>query len=204
MRENNNRVVFILFFFVASLLLDSAALGAESITALGNVVQSNPADGTTIPVIELPMPKREKDKGYLGLSGSGNFKIGQIKARALIIEVFSFYCPHCQRMASQVNDLYQEIQKRGDLTGKIKMIGIGAKNSAYEVDSYRERYAVPFPLFPDEGLEITEKLCTKGTPTFIGIKLDGKGNQERFYFGEGGFQDTRKFLREIIRSSGLK
>jgi peroxiredoxin len=204
MEENKNGVVLILFIVVAAFLFGSVALGAESVTPLGNAVQSVRADGTGIPIIELPIPRSKKDKGYLGLSGSGNFKIGQIKAQALIIEVFSFYCPHCQRMASQVNDLYQEIQKRADLIGKLKMIGIGAKNSAYEVDSYRERYHVPFPLFSDEGLEITEKLCAKGTPTFIGIKLDGKGKQEQFYFGEGGFPDTRKFLAEIIQSSGLK
>jgi hypothetical protein len=52
-------------------------------------------------------------------------------------------------------------------------------------------------------MEITEKLGVKGTPTFIGVKVDGKGNQEQFYFGEGGFQDNQKFLTEIIRLSGL-
>jgi protein-disulfide isomerase len=167
-------------------------------------VKSAPVDGTNIPVIELTVPGGERQKNYLGLSGSGNFKIGQIKAEVLIIEVFSFYCPHCQRTAAQINDLFQMIQKRADLKGKIKMIGIGAKNSAYEVDSYRERYNVPFPLFPDESMEITEKLGVKGTPTFIGVKVDGKGLQERLYFGEGGFQDNQKFLTEIIKLSGLK
>ena len=108
------------------------------------------ADSSNLPIFELPIPGSEGEKGYLGLNGSGNFKIGQIKAQVVIIEVFSFYCPHCQRTAAQINDLYQMIEKRADLKGKIKMIGIGAKNSAYEVDSYKERYHVPFPLFPDE------------------------------------------------------
>ncbi len=84
------------------------------------------------------------------------------------------------------------------------MIGIGAKNSAYEVDAYKERYHVPFPLFPDEDMAITEKLGVKGTPTFIGVKVDGKGLQKQIYFGEGGFQDNQKFLTEIVRLSGLK
>ena len=60
------------------------------------------------------------------------------------------------------------------------------------------------PFSPTRSMEITEKLSVKGTPTFIGVKVDGKGNQKQFYFGEGGFQDNQKFLTEIIRLSGLK
>ncbi len=87
---------------------------------------------------------------------------------------------------------------------KIKMIGIGVGNSMYEVNAYRNRYKVPFPLFPDASMEISQKLGVKGTPTFIGLKMNGKGIQEQFYFAEGGFQDIHQFLDEIIRLSELK
>ena len=184
------------FLFVCASLKDEFRIVPDAAAAVK-------ADSSNLPIFELPIPVSEGEKGYLGLNGSGNFTIGQIKAQVVIIEVFSFYCPHCQRSAAQINDLYQMIEKRVELRGKIKMIGIGAKNSAYEVDSYRERYQVPFPLFPDESMEITEKLGVKGTPTFIGVKVDGKGSQRQFYFGEGGFQDNQKFLTEIIRLSGL-
>jgi thiol-disulfide isomerase/thioredoxin len=195
MKKKSSSVVFSLFIVVVAFLFLCASVGTA--------VKSVSADSAGLSTIELPIPESEGEKEYLGLTGNGNFKIGQIKARVLIIEVFSFYCPHCQRTAAQINDLYQMIEKRADLKGKIKMIGIGANNSRYEVDSYRERYLVPFPLFPDKSMEVTEKLGVKGTPTFIGVKVDGKGNQEQFYFGEGGFQDNQKFLTEIIRLSGL-
>jgi thiol-disulfide isomerase/thioredoxin len=194
MKKHKKQLIVVLFILVSSFFV-----------AIDSGTAANPAstDRQAFPTFTLPVPKSDADKGYLGLGGSGTFKTGIIKAQVLIIEVFSFYCPHCQRTAAQINDLYQMIEKRADLKGKIKMIGIGAKNSAYEVDSYKERYHVPFPLFPDEDMEITEKLGVKGTPTFIGVKVDGKGDQERFYFGEGGFQDNQKFLTEILRLSGL-
>jgi thiol-disulfide isomerase/thioredoxin len=192
MKKKYNHWIFFVSVAVASVLFVGLSL-----------VKAVSAEGAGFPAFELPMPGSEADKGYLGIKGSGTFTIGQIKAPVLIIEVFSFYCPHCQRSAAQINDLYRMIEQRADLKGKVKMIGIGAKNSAFEVDSYRERYQVPFPLFPDEGLEITEKLGVKGTPTFIGVTVDGKGVQKQFYFGEGGFQDNQKFLTEIIRLSGL-
>jgi peroxiredoxin len=204
MKKNKKGMLFIIFIFFVSLFFDSVVLGAESVTVIGNGAQSNSAECKNIPTFELPMPGSAGERNYLGLTGSGNFKIGQIKTQVLIIEVYSFYCPHCQIMASQVNELFNEIQKRADLKGKIKLIGIGAKNSAYEIDAFREKYKVPFPLFPDADLQITEQLCVRGTPTFIGVKVDGKGLQERFYFGEGEFKDNQKFLKEIIQASGLK
>ncbi len=202
MKKRNKQLISFLFIVVASSLFACASLKDEC-PIVPDAAAAVKAEGPNLPMFELPIPANEGEKRYLGLTGSGNFTVGQIKAQVVIIEVFSFYCPHCQRMAAQVNDLYRMIEKRADLKGKIKMIGIGAKNSAYEVDAYRERYHVPFPLFPDEDMGITEKLSVKGTPTFIGVKVDGKGDQKQFYFGEGGFPDNQKFLTEIIRLSGL-
>jgi hypothetical protein len=204
MIRKRNGALMILFVLASMLWSVLDAFGAGSVTVLDNAAKPAPVDCRAIPDITLSTPPGDGDQRYLGLSGTGDFKIGQIRTQILLIEIFSFYCPHCQRTASQVNDLFNEIQRRSDLNGRIKMIGIGAKNSAFEVDSYRERYRVPFPLFPDRELEMTEKLCTKGTPTFIGFKMDGKGSQDRFYFAEGGFQDVQKFLAEIIERSGLK
>jgi len=207
MRNNNKRLILLFFVVVVASLFACASLKDkdrdECPIDSGTAVKWVPDGSTGFPVFDLPISGSEAEKGYLGLKGSGTFKVGQIRARVVIIEVFSFYCPHCQRSAAQINDLYRMIETRADLKGKIKMIGIGAKNSAYEVDAYKERYQVPFPLFPDEEMEITEKLGVKGTPTFIGVKVDGKGNQKQFYFSEGGFQDNQKFLAEIVRLSGL-
>jgi len=203
MKKNTKGMFFILILVVVSWLSACATIGEGLEECPLPTSATVVSGGAGLPIIELPIPGSEAEKRYLGLTGSGNFKIGQIKARVLIVEVFSFYCPHCQRTAAQINDLYRMIEQRADLQGKVKLIGIGAKNSAFEVDSYRERYQVPFPLFSDEGMELTETLGVKGTPTFIGFKVDGKGFQERFYVGEGGFPDNQKFLAEIVRSSGL-
>jgi thiol-disulfide isomerase/thioredoxin len=206
MNKNSKRVIYFLSILISLLLFACApaAVRDECPVVSDRALESVSAGSGSFPTFELPPPGTEGERGYLGLAGSGTFKVGQIKARVVIIEVFSFYCPHCQRTAAQINDLYQAIERRADLKGKIKMIGIGAKNSAYEVDAYKERYRVPFPLFPDEDMAITERLGVKGTPTFIGVKVDGKGFQKQIYLGEGGFQDNQEFLTEIVRLSGLK
>ncbi len=198
MKKSKKRLVTVLFFLVALFLAGCAAQALKTGQGTGKPVSGGPP----FPVFELPMPQLEAEKRYLGISGTGSFPIGQIKARVLLIEVFSFYCPHCQVSAAQINELYEKIQARPDLKEKIKMIGIGVGNSLYEVNSFKERYRVPFPLFPDPDMEISERLGVRGTPTFIGVKTDAGGTQRRFSFHEGGFADTQQFLTEMMQASG--
>lgn len=203
-KRSKTRKVNLLFFLSILFLSWCAPQGTGTAGGVGSQEKNDISKRRSLPSFDLPMPQDEPGKSYLGLDGTENFKIGQIKAQILIIEVFSFYCPHCQRAASQVNELYQEIQNRPDLKAKIKMIGIGVGNSPYEVNSFKEKYKVPFPLFSDQRMEIAKMLGVRGTPTFIGVKIHRKGFQEQFNFGEGGFQDTRQFLSEIVKLSGLE
>jgi peroxiredoxin len=162
-----------------------------------------PAVGESLPPFELPFPHETEAKSYLGLSGTGQFTIPQIKARVVIIQIFSMYCPVCQKEAFRVNELYQAIQKRKDLKDKIKLIGIGTGNTDFEVGFYREKYKVPFPLFSDEYESIYEILGELRTPYFIGVKINRDGSDEVFYSRLGQFRDTSSFLKRIIELSGL-
>ena len=114
------------------------------------------------------------------------------------------YCPHCQRSAPFVNDLFQSIQGRTDLKQKIKIIGIGIGNSTYEVDLFKNKYGILFPLFPDQDSAISRLLGVSSTPTFIGAKINHDGTTEQFYFTSGELTDAAHFLSEIIKLSGLK
>jgi len=163
-----------------------------------------PEEKTTLPVFEFPVPQNAWEKNYLGVSGSGNCKVTQINSPVLIIEVFNMYCPHCQRSAPFVNDLFQTIQGRTDLKQKIKIIGIGIGNSPYEVDLFKKKYGVPFPLVPDQDGSISKMLGASSTPTFIGAKINSDGTTEQFYFTSGELTDAANFLSEILKLSGLK
>jgi len=70
-----------------------------------------PVKGDMLPDIKIPVPVNTTDSSYLGLKSIGFFKIPQIKARAVIIEIFSMYCPHCQREAPEINRLYSIIEQ---------------------------------------------------------------------------------------------
>ncbi|HEY3277305.1 MAG TPA: TlpA disulfide reductase family protein [Syntrophorhabdaceae bacterium] len=158
----------------------------------------------SFPLFKLPVPLNEQERSYLGLSGSGQFRVGHIKPGIVIIEVFSFYCPFCQQAAPGVEQVYRKIEARPDLKARVTMIGIGMGDGAYEVRTFKEKFRVPFPLFSDEDMGIARLLKVKGTPTFIGVKVDGKGSEEIFYFEAGAFDSPARFLADIIEASDLK
>lgn len=91
MKKNKYRMFIVLLILMAVFLTESTRLHAGSTAVPGGAAKSDPESKRIIPAIALPMPASEQAKKYLGLSGAGSFKIGQIKAPVLIIEIFSLY-----------------------------------------------------------------------------------------------------------------
>ena len=163
-----------------------------------------PAVGGRLPDIKLAMPKDSGDKSYLGFFGFGSFRIPEIKAKVVIIEIFSMYCPYCQKEAPNVNQLYAKIEQNPSLKGKIKVIGIGMGNSLYEVGTFKTKYNVPFPLFADGDYVMHKKFGEPRTPYFIGVKINPDGSHQIFYSKLGAFESVDQFLASVIKLSGLQ
>jgi peroxiredoxin len=162
-----------------------------------------PKKGETLPVFQLTAPKNPAHRDYLGLSAGDTFTIPKIKAGVVIIEIFSMYCPYCQREAQNVNNLYQKIVDHPKLRDTIKLIGIGAGNSTFEVGIFRQRYNIPFPLFSDEDFSIHKCIGEVRTPYFIVMQVHPGGSHKVIYSEPGGLKDVNDFLQLILDLSGL-
>ena len=173
-------------------------------TAIGAAENSPPKVGSALPEIELLKPNNSADLKYLGLSGSGFFKINQIKARVVIIEIFSMYCPYCQAEAPNVNRLYAVIEGNSALKEKIKIIGIGIGNSQFETGIFKKKYTVAFPLIPDADFKLHKIMGEVRTPYFIVVKLNSGKHPEVIYSKLGALENNDIFLEQIVKSSGLK
>jgi peroxiredoxin len=178
---------------IASLLfLDAQAFGLKT-----------PQNGDVLPDISIPVPPNEAERDYLGIKGGKFFQIPRIKAAVVIIEIFSMYCPYCQREAPEVNRLYKLIEDDPALRGKIKLIGLGTGNTTFEVEVFKKNYGVPFPLFADEDFRFHEAFGEVRTPYFIGVKINADQSHQVFYSKLGGFGRAEEFLKLAVQLSGL-
>ena len=162
-----------------------------------------PGVGGVLPETILSVPPKPEHQKYLGLAGEGRFIIPQIKADVVLVEFFSMYCPYCQNEAPIVNKLYSNIEKNSNLKNRIKLIGIGVGNSAYEVSIFRKKYEINFPLFPDADFSIHKIIGEVRTPYFIGVRIMKDGSHNIIYSKLGGIGDVDQFLSLILRLSEI-
>lgn len=162
--------------------------------------------GVQLPEIRLPAPATPEESRYLGIGEKEPFTLSQVKAKIVILEVFSMYCPYCQKEAPRVNELYRLIEESPELKDNIKIIGLGAGNSTFEVKVFKTTYGVPFPLIPDPDLEIHKALGEPRTPYFIAVGSGtagaGRGAGKVIYSKGGGIDDPRQFVDLLLKASG--
>jgi len=157
-----------------------------------------PEVGGVLPEIILATPANPEHLKYLGLKAAENFTIPQIKAQVVIVEIFSMYCPHCQREAPTVNTLFNKIINDIKFKDKLKLIGIGVGNSEFEVDVFRKNYKIAFPLFADADFKIHKMIGEVRTPYFIAVKINPDGTHRVIYSKLGGIKNVAKFLDLIL------
>lgn len=165
----------------------------------------SPETRDPLPVLQLTVPDNLTYQHYLGLKGApgDSFKLSDIDADLLIIELFSMYCPYCQKEAPLVNELYEKMDELSTKGIFVKIIGLGASNSLFEVEHFRDTYNVPFPLFPDKDLAMYKALQGAGTPGFIGVNLRDSEGPTIILRNSGGFYSTDEFLKDLVDRSGL-
>ena len=145
----------------------------------------------------LPSPKDKVSLEYLGLKPETSFSLDQIQTEILIVEIFSMYCPVCQREAKNVNTLFDQIRQNKELDQRIRFLGIGAGNSEFEVNFFKENYGIQFPLFSDSDFIIHKKIGQVRTPFFIGLKPSKTGSRI-FFTHAGEIKNHEGFLDEIL------
>jgi thiol-disulfide isomerase/thioredoxin len=185
--------------FIAFLLALLAPLALPERAVLAELI---PAEGGVFPDLTLPLPQRVDERDYLGIS-KGPFKLSQIGADVLIVEIFSMYCPYCQKEAPNVNALCRAIESRPGLKEKIKLIGIGAGNTAFEVDAFRKLYTVPFPLFQDAEYSVHKTVGEVRTPYFFVIKKGKDASNRIVYSQVGSFGEPDAFLDLVLDRTGM-
>lgn len=186
--------------FVSIIAIMLILASAFAIAATTQPPQAN----SSLPEMKLLKPVDASELQYLGLSGTGLFSPDQVKTQALIIQIFSMYCPYCQKDAPNVNRLFDLIEHNPSLRGKIKILGIGVGNSPFEVNTFKKKYKIGFPLIPDADFKIHKIVGEVRTPYFVVVKLNGPKKLDVVYSRLGAHENIEVFLAEVVKLADIK
>ncbi len=189
-----NRLALLPSFVLLALLL-----GAQTAAA------ALPKAGDTLPDLVVKAQPLPVETAYLGLpAGATSFRLSQVKADFLLVEIYSMYCPRCQAEAPAVNRLFERL-KAAPEGQKIKFLGIAAGNSDFEVNFFRKKYQTSLPLFQDADYTLHKGFGAVGTPSYFVLKPAPGGRGFSVVFSqEGQFEDADAFHDKVLRAAGLR
>lgn len=182
------------------------ALISSIVLCAGVLMGGSVAAKEPLPSVTLPIPEMEEHIAYLGVGDvqGETFTLADIDTDILLIELFSMYCPYCQAEAPNVNEFYQLAEKKKEQGVRVKVIGLGASNSRFEVDYFKESFDVEFPLFADEDLSMYKKFEGDGTPGFIGCLYEEGKAPVIVLRQSGGFDSAEEFLALLLERAGVE
>jgi len=134
--------------------------------------------GDLFPSYTFPPPTSSQDLTYLGLSQGKPFILGDIQADLIVLELLNIYCTSCQKQASIYNEVFDLVERDPIMKGKVKWMGVGVGNNEREVESFRNRKRIPFPIVTDTHFDFYEAVGGPGgirTPFTILVRKDEKG-----------------------------
>lgn len=161
-----------------------------------------PKVGDVLPDLPVTAQLTPAETASLGLPANApSFRLSQIKARVLLVEVFSMYCPRCQAAAPAVNRLHERLAASPQAR-ELRFVALGAGNTSFEVDFYRQKYRTPMPLLPDEDYSLHKAFRAVGTPAFFVLQaLPGGRGLKVLLFHEGQPEDEDAFFEQVLAAA---
>ncbi len=141
----------------------------------------------------LPPPDSAQTQTYLGLDAMKQFKVSDIRAKIVVIELMSGFCSACQANAPILNEIYKTIQADSDLAD-VKVIAIAIADDKTTVETFKKQFKAILPLLLDENREIMRSKCVKATPVTIVVSTE----DARVLFSQPGvIPDAGAFVKQV-------
>ena len=141
----------------------------------------------------LPPPDSAQTQTYLGLDAMKRFKVTDIRAKIVVIEVISGLCRACQTNAPIMNEIYKTIQADSGLAD-VKVIAIAIADDKTGVETFKKQFKTPFPILLDENREIMRATGIKDTPTTLVVSTE---NAKVLFTHAGVIPDADAFVKEV-------
>ncbi|MHC1702069.1 MAG: peroxiredoxin family protein [Humidesulfovibrio sp.] len=157
--------------FIKHVLLCALVLAALSGRVLA--AEALPAPGQTLPTLALKAPVFGQDAKDLGVAGKKTFRLQDLKAKVIVLEVIGVYCAECVKQVPAFNTLYARLGRRIQ-AGEVRMFGLAAGGTDMEVENLRKSGIYKYPLVADEQYKNHKLLREPKTPFTMLVTPAGK------------------------------
>lgn len=172
MRRKNYLAILSLLIIV---LFMGTATSVHAVKAGGGKIKPILKKGDYFPEVILKAPATSKDSAYLGTAEGQPFKISDIKADLVVVEIGSVFCGVCQKMVDVFNEVYSLIESNPETKGRIKMMGIFIGDIPSDIKLFREGLKVRYPIIPDEKFDVHKEVGNKYTPFTVFVRQNSNG-----------------------------
>jgi hypothetical protein len=132
-----------------------------------------PEPGQTLPALSLKPPAFGQDAQDLGVAGKKTFRLQDLKAKVIVLEVIGVYCAECAKQVHAFNTLYARLARRIQ-AGEVRMLGLAAGGTDMEVESLRKTGIYKYPIVADEKYQNHKLLREPKTPFTLLVTPAGK------------------------------
>jgi len=180
--------------FAILVILVSCNTGSEHFEEMKVITEA--AESTKVQKVLL-YAQLKSDADYLGLKGTGEFRIDDIKAGAVIIYVMSSSCPTCLEAVDGMNELKAEIDKR---KADIKIIVIATGDSEKAAAKFRDQTTFAFPVFSDSDGQLATVLEVDEVPHLIAVVRDDENAYNIIFDHHLIMDDPEGFLDFLVKN----
>lgn len=153
------------------------------------------AGGTIPPGMALQAPAAPEERAYLGLGDGPTFKLSDIKAGFVILEVIGVYCPQCHIQAPFFDKFFARLSADPELGSKIKMVAVAAGATKEELAYLRETGKYKYPVASDPDYVAHKQLGEPKTPYTMLVNANGKV----LYAQVGIIEDVNALYEQIAK-----
>jgi len=168
------------------------------LSLVSGFVQS--ACAAEVHTLELASPPAADERAYLGITAD-SFRLADVQADIIIIELFSLYCSLCAKEAPAVAELFLLAQKHSTPQRRIVLLGIGAGSSMDEAARFQKLHSVPFPMVPDQKVIIARTMKMAITPGFLAFKKQPDGSLVSLHTRSGVLGPPQHFLDSALKAA---
>ena len=133
---------------------------------------------------------------YLGLPPDQKVvPLSDARADLLVMELLNIYCFACQSQALAFNHVFELIEKKPELKGRIKIVGFAVGNTGEEAEDFRKEYGLKFPVIADVDRHAPQLLGPDVLPPFsLYIRRDGAGKLTKVMATQVGVVEDPQIL----------